>query len=217
RQRRVLLSYLPSPAIDRMLDEDEAGRGRKAEAAVLFSDLRGFTSLSERVDPIELVEWMDAFFSRATATVLDELGMVDKLIGDAVLAVFGIPEALENPAERAVRCAFRLDETLQQLVRERPIGGVAAIRMGIGVHYGPLVAGSIGSDARRTFTVFGDTVNTASRLEGMTKTLGRDLIISEPVYEQLSETLRERFEPLGRHDIRGRTDGLFLYGCALRG
>lgn len=212
KQREVLLTYLPSPSIDKLLGESGAGQGKKVEAAVLFSDLRGFTEISERVSPESLVTWIDDFFSRTTRVILDELGMVDKLIGDAVLAVFGVPDWLDDPCIRAVNAAERMRAVLDDLNRERPLGPGIVMRMGIGIHFGPLVAGTVGSSARRTYTVFGDTVNAASRIEGLTKSMGQEILISQPVYERLNADRQSEFSDLGEHVLRGRSSGLRLYG-----
>lgn len=211
RQREVLLTYLPSPSIDKLLGGDGEGRGRKVEAAVLFSDLRGFTSRSEIVEPEELVAWIDEFFSRSTRVILDELGMVDKLIGDAVLAVFGVPDWLDAPCERAVRAAQRMLGVIEDLNRERPLPG-GPMKMGIGIHFGPLIAGTVGSSARRTYTVFGDTVNAASRVEGLTKDLGCTILITDAVRERLPPALADDFTFVEERVLRGRTRATALFG-----
>ena len=190
---------------------EEVERARKVEAAVLFSDLRGFTSRSEIVEPEELVAWIDEFFSRSTRVILDELGMVDKLIGDAVLAVFGVPDWLDAPCERAVRAAQRMLGVIDDLNRERPLPG-GPMKMGVGIHFGSLIAGTVGSSARRTYTVFGDTVNAASRVEGLTKDLGCAILITDPVRERLPAALVGEFPFVDERVLRGRTHATRLYG-----
>ncbi len=222
REQERLVAYLPVAG----LGHGEAGeaseflealdRPQKADAVVLFADLRAFTTYSESLSPEDLVRWVDAFFSRMSACILAERGMVDKLIGDAVLAVFGVLPELPNACENAVRCAEAMQAELERLNDEAPIAPGARMRMGIGLHYGPLVAGSVGSKARRTYTVFGDTVNTASRLEGLTRELSAEVLISDAVLEHLPPELADRFEDCGPRPIRGRQETLQVHRLATR-
>lgn len=211
RERSVLESYLPSSAADVLMASGAAG-GQKAEAAVLFSDLRGFTAMSESLDPAELIAWIDEFFGRMSQAILDEQGMVDKLIGDAVLAIFGVPQPLDNPCERALRAALGMQVALRQLNIDRPGRHGLVVKQGIGIHFGELVAGTVGSQARRTYTVFGDTVNTASRIESLCKEYGVELLISGEVYERLAPHHQSWFTFLGDKTMRGRNAATRLYG-----
>ena len=211
RERSVLESYLPSTAADVLMASGATG-GQKAEAAVLFSDLRGFTAMSESLDPAELIAWIDEFFGRMSHAILREQGMVDKLIGDAVLAIFGVPQPLDNPCESALRAALAMQQALRQLNVDRPSKSGVVVRQGIGIHFGELVAGTVGSQARRTYTVFGDTVNTASRIESLCKEYGVELLISGEVYDRLSAAHQSWFVPLGDKTMRGRQSQTRLYG-----
>ena len=191
--------------IDAMLGEaGRAGfRGRDAQAAVLFSDLRGFTALAEGLDPEKLVLVLNRYFGHMTRCVEHYGGRIDKFIGDAVMAIF-LPEDDALPhAERAVRAALFMQAELARFNRFLP-EGVPPLAAGIGVNSGSLVAGIIGSPQKRSFTVLGDTVNTASRLEGMTKQLNAPILVSSAVAAELTG-LQDRLVPLGRYRPHGRS------------
>ncbi|MDF1565945.1 MAG: adenylate/guanylate cyclase domain-containing protein [Deltaproteobacteria bacterium] len=223
RERESLMAYLPVSGLEqhevgqRSTLLDALAQPRKTEAAVLFADLRAFTTYSETLPPEVLVRWVDAFFTRMSARVLAEQGMVDKLIGDAVLAVFGALPELPDPCANAVRCAEGLLAELEVLNDELPLAEGVRMRMGVGIHFGTLVAGSVGTDARRTYTVFGDTVNTASRLEGLTRELEADLLVSGEVLSRLPPDLAARFESCGARSIRGRQESIELHGMVAAG
>ncbi|MDK2125275.1 adenylate/guanylate cyclase domain-containing protein [Parachitinimonas caeni] len=159
----------------------ESGRmpdlgGEAAEVTVLFADLRDFTTISEKLAPNEVVEMLNAYFERVCEPILKEGGSVDKFIGDAVMAEFGAPLPLPDHARRALRAALRMREIaieFQQWMDERfPRHDLPLFRIGIGIHTGTAVLGNIGSTQKADYTAVGDTVNIASRLEGLTKVLG---------------------------------------------
>jgi adenylate cyclase len=136
---------------------------------VLFSDIRDYTTLTEGLRPEEVVDILNEWFEEATRAIHKYGGVVDKFIGDAVMALFGIPEARPDAAADAVRAALEMRDSLATLnMRNRALGG-KEIRIGIGIDCGEAVVGYIGSHLRQSYTAIGDTVNTASRLESMTK------------------------------------------------
>jgi class 3 adenylate cyclase len=203
KERETLISYLPSRAVDTILANQGAVRGQRMQAAVLFTDLRNFTTLSEQVDPATLVAWIDRFFARMSDLILHEEGMIDKLIGDAILAVFGVPDAQPDACEKALRAAERMQQELRQMNHDDPLTPGVTVEMGIGIHYGMVIAGTVGR-AQRTFTVFGDTVNTASRLEGKTKELGCPLLVSAAFAAQLAPASQAALTPLGPIELKGK-------------
>ena len=149
---------------------------------VLFADIRNFTSMSESLNPHEVVEMLNAYFSRVCEPILAQGGTVDKFIGDAVMAVFGSPALQADHARRALRAALAMAEKAREfrawMEKRFPNRGLSDFRIGIGVHTGEAVVGNIGSPQRFEFTAIGDTVNTASRLEGLTKELGWTIVAS---------------------------------------
>jgi class 3 adenylate cyclase len=152
--------------------------GSNKRAAVLFSDLRGFTRYSENLAPERLVEELNAYLHDMVAEIRAEGGVVDKYIGDAIMAVFGVPRETPGDAARAVRAAARMRAALVRHNAERAERGLTPLAHGVGVHYGPMVAGNIGTAERMQYTVIGDVVNLASRLESATKEHAVDVLIS---------------------------------------
>ncbi|GAB6038813.1 hypothetical protein JCM15519_33720 [Fundidesulfovibrio butyratiphilus] len=184
RIRRLFGKYVSEEALEHILrsrDEPRLG-GDGAQITVLFSDIRNFTTLSETLTPVEVVELLNAYFGRACEAVQQHGGMVDKFIGDAIMGVFGTPYVSADHARNAVLAALELravaEEFQQWVVRRFPQLGPSSFRIGVGIHTGEAIVGNIGSPRRMEFTAIGDTVNTASRLEGLTKQLGCVVVAS---------------------------------------
>ena len=211
-ERAALEAYLPIKATRVLMEDTLIGRGQRLDGVVLFADLRSFSTYCERVEPQHLVRWMDRFFTRMTEVILDEGGMVDKQMGDAVLAVFGVPSPLENAEHHALRAGARMLTALRKLDRELRLERGQPVQMGVGIHRGPLMAGTVGSLLRKTYTVFGDTVNVASRIESQTKGSEFPLQISGDALEALPQELRDACVPLGLHELRGITSAVELHG-----
>ncbi|MEQ8837733.1 MAG: adenylate/guanylate cyclase domain-containing protein [Lacipirellulaceae bacterium] len=153
--------------------------GERQSVAVLFSDLRGFTSYAESLDPEDIVEQLNAYMSVMVDTITVHKGIVDKFMGDGIMAVFGAPVPSEDDADQAILCALAMMRAIDEHNRLRENRGLPKLRHGIGVHYGPVIAGNVGTAQRAAYTVIGDTVNLASRLEGATKKFDVDLLVSE--------------------------------------
>ncbi|MCC6656829.1 MAG: adenylate/guanylate cyclase domain-containing protein, partial [Rhodocyclaceae bacterium] len=185
RLRQLFGRYVSDQVVDALLrsgSRPELG-GQSQTVTVLFSDIRNFTTLSERLDAKEVVEMLNTYFERACAPLLAEGGSIDKFIGDAVMVEFGSPLPVPDHALRAVRAALALRDVAAEFagwMRQRfPDRDLPPFAVGIGLHSGEAVVGNIGSSSRMEFTAIGDTVNLASRLEGMTKQLGCAILISE--------------------------------------
>jgi class 3 adenylate cyclase len=208
RARQKLGAYVSVEVAERALDHDEVRLGgERQDVAVLFSDLRGFTSYSETLDPEELVRQLNAYLSVMVDVIAAEGGVVDKYIGDAIMAVFGAPAQREDDAARAIRAAAAMNEALVAHNAARARKDLPPLRQGVGVHYGPVVAGNVGTKARAAYTVIGDTVNLASRLESSTKEQGVTTLFSEaaikaagdeaPAVREVTElTVRGREQPV---------------------
>lgn len=199
----VVSRFLGRSAVElAMREAGQAGfRGQREELAVLFADLRGFTSAAEGLSPVELVDALNQILSRMAACVEAMGGLVDKFVGDAVMALFGADEqSAEKAASDAVRAALLMQAELERLNRHS--SKLGPLQMGVGVHFGPAVLGLIGSAQHRSYTALGGTVNMASRMEGMTKPLGASVLISSKVAQRLEKdgfVLR----PLGRYAPKG--------------
>jgi adenylate cyclase len=161
--------------------------GERREVSILFQDIRGFTSLSERLDPAALLKLLNQFFTEVVAAVEAEGGVVKQFVGDGVMALFGAPQAYPDHAARAVRAALgivRRLATLNQALREQ---GAAPIEIGVGIHTGMVVAGLIGPDQRVEYGVVGDPVNLANRVETLTKDLQATVLVSREIANRLGQ------------------------------
>jgi adenylate cyclase len=185
--------------------------GEIVNATVLFLDVRGFTALSEGRDPRWVVRLLNRLFDTVTRTIEAHDGLVNKFIGDAVLAVFGAPIAITNHSIKTTEAAFDLLKNLEKLNAELRVEGEPLLKVGIGVHTGKVLAGRIGGQGRMEYTVIGDAVNVASRLESITKEMGVSLLISQPVWDGLNSELQSKFQSLGKVSIRGRTEAVTIY------
>jgi adenylate cyclase len=204
---QLLRRYLSPQAVERvMLDNPEVALslgGRLATVTMLAADLRGFTSMSEKLSPDQVVSQLNAYHGTMLAEVRKHGGVLDKFIGDGTLVIFGLPlgpveAAADCGASAAVACARDMLAALDRHNAERAKDGHGPLRMGIGLHTGPVIAGNIGAAGHRLeFTVIGDAVNTASRLEGLTKEAGTPLLISSETVARLADSkgLRE-LEPM---------------------
>jgi adenylate cyclase len=188
--KNTLERYVSKPLAQQILlhrDELKLG-GDEKEVTILFCDLRGFTALSERLTPAETVALLNDHFTRMIAMVVKHEGMVDKLMGDSVMALFGAPLAIGDEPMRAVQCALDMQHALSELNQERLNSGLPPLAMGIGINTGPVVAGNIGSAMRMEYTVIGDSVNIASRIQGIAG--AGEVLISAATMEKI----RDRFK-----------------------
>ncbi len=184
--------------------------GVEKEITVLFSDIRGFTTLSEATQPAELVALLNEYFTLMADEIMRHQGVVDKYIGDAVMAFWGAPLENTEQAHHAVLAARGMMEQLKKFNAKLAASGKHPIDIGIGIYTGPAIAGNIGSRERFNYTVIGDTVNIASRLEGLNKEYKTNIIIGETTKRKLPNTIPVR--ELGTTLVKGRTAPLAIYG-----
>ncbi|MCB1049333.1 MAG: adenylate/guanylate cyclase domain-containing protein, partial [Acidobacteria bacterium] len=183
--------------------------GEERVASVLFSDLRGFTSLSEGMAPPKLLDLLNAYFTEISSCVEARHGLIDKYIGDAMMALFGVPIARENHAQLAVESALEMIRKLGPF-NQRHFPSGSGLAMGIGINSGRVVAGNMGSEHRLNYTVIGDEVNLASRLEGLTKYYRVPLLISGATAEQI-EPVHFSLRFLDRVRVKGKQDAISLF------
>lgn len=185
--------------------------GERREVSVLFSDVRNFTTISERLEPEQVVEFLNAYLTAMADVILDQQGCIDKYIGDAILALWGnvAPVPPEEAAVKAVRAALGMKAKVEEL---RPVWvaqGFPHIEIGIGVNTGPAVVGNIGSPRKMEFGVIGDSINVASRLEGLTKSYGGAILISERTRELIGDQFECTF--LEAVKVKGREKPVAIY------
>ena len=221
RAREHLGAYLPRAVAEAALSETHLGLdGKRLDVAVLFSDLRGFTSYGEQLPPEQLVAELNAYLDAMMGTIADHGGIIDKFIGDSIMAVFGVPSPAPDDAARAIRAAHAMQTTLAEHNRHREALGRPPLKQGIGVHHGPVAAGNIGNRSRLQFTVIGDTVNIASRLEAHTKEAGTTILISEAAVEsarRIDDPALPKLRFLRRVRLPGHRAELGVYGVEDQG
>jgi adenylate cyclase len=214
RLRMIFSRYVSADVVHEILENREglALHGRRRHITVLFSDIRGFTSISEQINPEQVVAFLSEYLAQATQIIFRHRGTVDKFIGDAIMALFGAPKSYGDDALRAVQAGLEMVALVESLGPQwTPILG-RPLKVGIGINSGEAVVGSIGSEVRADFTAIGDAVNLASRLEGLTKELDTPLILSEYTAAELGDRLP--LKPLGRVRVAGREAPLLIYTVA---
>lgn len=212
RQRTMLSRYF-SPSVVGEISEgnEDLEHGRKQQVTILFSDIRNFTAMSETMAPEEMAELLTDYRERMVQTVFDNDGTVDKFIGDAVMATFGTPRPSDEPkrdARNAYACAVAMEKALAEFNEHHGFEGEKAWRFGIGLHCGQVFVGTIGRKTTLEYTVIGDAVNTASRIEALCKEYHATLLLSADVMNQLDAQGLER---IGEIAIRGKTAPLIVY------
>lgn len=204
-------SYLSGDLLSQLIANPDSLKlgGEKKELTILFSDIRGFTTLSESMSPEKLIEILNRYFTPMTQSVLDYGGMLDKYIGDAVMAFFNAPVDVKNHADAACYSALSMIEKLDKLNEVFMGEGLHPIRIGIGLNTAEVIVGNIGSDAKKDYTVIGDGVNLASRVEGLTKNYTVQILITEFTVARLVDSFIYReIEPV---KVKGKEEAVVLY------
>jgi len=212
QQARSMFSrYLHPGIVKKMMKNPAVSQlgGERAEVTVLFSDIRGFTSLSERLPPEEVVSLLNHYLTVMTEVVFQHEGTVDKFDGDMIMAFFGAPQPQSDHAERAILTALGMREKLASLQDQWRETTQADLRIGIGIHTGQVLVGNVGSPKRMDYTIIGDTVNTASRLQDLTKEYDASILLSGRTYSRVKHM--GRFRSLGSIPVRGRQQPVDLY------
>jgi len=209
---RSILGKVVSPTVaKRILESGGMLGGDTVEATILFTDLRDYTALSEKVTPQQLVTMLNEYFNLVNRIVEKNGGFVNKFIGDAVMAIYGL-DTLEGSCDAAFATALEVQAALVGLNESFVARGLPAIENGIGIHHGTVIAGVIGAEERVEFTVIGDTVNTAARLESLTKSLSSFAAVSNVVFDRIPATRRGKLSPVGEHQLKGKAEKTLVYG-----
>jgi adenylate cyclase len=219
RARNNLSRYFSPNIVELLAAQDEPlGPGRRETVAVLFADIVAFTRMAEDMAPENVLALLREFHTRMTAEIFASGGTVDQYMGDGMIAVFGATEASPNDAASALNCAEMMLEALERWNREREGKGDARIDIGIGVNYGPVVLGDVGSEHSMSFTAIGDTVNTAARLQTLTRSLDTPLVVGDSVVRAIQALSTDvaaerigRLEDRGEHHLRGRTSAVRIW------
>ncbi len=219
RARNNLSRYFSPNIVELLAAQDEPlGAGRRETVAVLFADIVAFTRMAELMAPEDVLAMLREFHTRMTERIFVSGGTVDQYMGDGIIAVFGATAASPNDAASALNCAEMMLETLERWNQEREDEGDARLDIGIGLNYGSVVLGDVGSEYGMSFTAIGDTVNTAARLQTLTRSLKTQLVVSDAVVRAIQALSPEvaaerigRLEDLGEHRLRGRASPVRIW------
>ncbi|MGE0744209.1 MAG: adenylate/guanylate cyclase domain-containing protein [Rhodospirillales bacterium] len=219
RARANLSRYFSPNIVALLAERDEPfGAVRRQTVAAMFVDIVGFTQMAETMAPEAVVTMLRQFHDRMTGQIFACSGTVEKYIGDAIFAVWGLPDARDEDAADALRCADKMLVALESWNAERTAAGDPALAIGVGLHCGPAVIGDVGSDHGLSFTVIGDTVNTASRLQSLTRTFGTPLVVSDALVAALRPqapgpvaAVLAGLEDRGEQILRGRSSAVRVW------
>ncbi len=209
QMKETFTRYHTKELAEKMMTNTAKLGGERKEVSVLFMDIRDFTPLTESMEPEKVVEMLNEYLTRMVALIRTYGGVVDKYIGDAIMALWGVPEESPDDASHAVRCCLEIREELARFNALRAARGEVPLRVGMGLNRGKVIAGNIGSPKKMEYTVIGDTVNVASRLESATKDYGTDLLISRAVYEKVYR--RFIIEPCPNARVKGKTQEVEIF------
>jgi adenylate cyclase len=210
RKRDNLQRFLPGPVARRLLNEGEASlQPVQREVTVLFVDIRDFTTLSEALAPREVLMFLDDFFGHIGKIVKGRDGIVNKFLGDGMLAFWGVPERDAEHAKKAVMAVLDLRKEVADFNADRGRRGLEPIRIGMGVHSGIVAAGMLGGADQHEYTVIGDAVNVASRVEGLTKSYRVDALVSEATWKLVGGAFRGG--RVGEDKVKGRQETVVVY------
>ncbi|WP_322561009.1 adenylate/guanylate cyclase domain-containing protein [Rhodoferax sp.] len=203
-------TYVPPELVDEMVRDPDSYtmQATSRELTVMFCDMRGFTRMSESMEPIQLQSMLTDIFSRITTVIRANKGTIDKYMGDCVMAFWGAPVEAVDHAALAVKCAVEIEQMLQTLNTEYRVRGLPEIGVGIGINTGLMCVGDMGSDMRRSYTVIGDAVNLGSRLEGLTKIYGVSIIVNETTRALIPEF---SWQELDKVRVKGKEQSVSIW------
>ena len=208
---RAFKKYMPSDLVKILVDTNQEAKigGDEKNLAIMFTDIEGFTTISETMTPSELTQHLSIYFDEMEKVISKYHGTIDKYIGDAIMGFWGAPVDIDQPIIKAVQCALAMQEKLTQLNEKWEKEGKAVLKTRIGVHYGKTLVGNIGSPNRMNYTIIGDTVNVASRLEGINKNYGTNIMVSEEVYTMIQDQFT--LEYIDQIELKGKTESTKIY------
>ena len=218
RIRQIFQKYVPKDVIERFFSSPEKMLvGDNRTLAILFSDIRSFTTISEGMAPDDLVNSLNRYFSGQVDIIYNRKGVVDKYIGDAIMAFWGAPEKHDDDALQSVLSGLDMIDALAGFNKNQRGLGKSEFHIGVGINFGEVTVGNIGSERKMDYTVIGDAVNLASRMEGLTKTYHAELLVTESVYEEVQKTAAGgnspalHFRLLDTVAVKGKTKGVKIY------
>lgn len=200
----LFIKYVPEPIVVKALSENKENirEGEQLEVALLFCDIRRFTTMAEQLSPKDVVHFLNEYYSMMSDVIKQHNGVINQFVGDEIFVSFGAPIPIENPEISSVRCAQEMVKKLKEINNELSDTVNDEIVIGIGINYGPIIAGNLGSDDRLSYSITGDAVNTAKRIESLTQNLPNSILISQKIYEKTKDIIKTK--PLGAVQIKGK-------------
>ncbi|MBF0290173.1 MAG: transporter substrate-binding domain-containing protein [SAR324 cluster bacterium] len=213
---KTFQKFVPEQFLQRIstegMEDIGLGNAETTSLTILFSDIRAFTTFSEKLSPKDLLDFLNSYFKKMNQSIHDNHGFIDKYIGDAIMALFDNPEGTEHEeALNAIQAAVAMQQSIQVFNQERQHQQIPPIEIGIGIHSGPVIVGTVGSEERLDSTVIGDTVNLASRLEGVTKLYGAGIIISAETFSLLKNEEQFQWRELDRIRVKGKKEPMGIF------
>lgn len=218
--KKIFSNYVTERVVNELIKDPSMAKlgGERRDVTVLFSDIRGFTALSEKIQPENVIELLNEYFAAMTEVIFKWEGTLDKFIGDAIMVFWGAPLPQPDHAERAVRCAIEMSQKLKELCKKWSYENKPTINIGIGINTGEVLVGNIGVEGKKMdYTVIGDHVNLASRLEGLNKEFNSEIIISEFTFQRIDNLIKKGvfnsviFKELGEIRVKGREKTVRIY------
>ena len=209
RVKELFGRYVATQVSDRIVKGEIALGGESRHVSILFSDIRGFTSMSEEMPPAQVVSFLNDYFSEMVEAVFEQGGVLDKFMGDGLMAVFGSMSDMPDHPRRAVLTALRMKSLLGKINGNRAMHGDPPISIGIGVHTADVIVGNIGSRRRLEYTVIGDGVNTCSRVQALNKEFGTTILITESTWESVKDEFECRAMP--DKELRGKARAMKFF------
>ena len=213
QQRALFRKFATDEVVDDLMAEGFALGGKYVQATAMFSDIRSFTTIAEAQSPAETITLLNNYFGYVMEAIASEGGIVNQMVGDGLMAIFGAPRPRADHSERAVRAALKMIRRIEDFNQAQTAAGKRTIKIGIGIASGLVIAGYTGTEMRATYTCVGDTVNLAARLEAHTKVVGEPILIDETTRADLGDALR--VQPQGEVQLKGKTQSVQVYSIPL--
>ena len=209
QQRELIKKFATAEVAEDLQESGFSLGGKFLDATAMFSDIRGFTTIAESQPPSDTIELLNTYYTLMFEAISVHSGVVNQMVGDGLMAIFGAPLPLENKEEQAVRAAMEMIEMIELFNFDQVAQGKLPIKIGIGIATGPVIAGYTGTQRRATYTCVGDTVNLAARLEAHTKVAGKAILIDETTRMALSSSIQ--IESQGEVQLKGKTQVVKIY------
>lgn len=207
----IFVKYVPESIVKKALSDttEDIKEGVELEVALIFCDIRRFTSIAEKLSPTQVVRILNTYYSRMAEVINMHNGVITQFTGDEIFATFGAPNPIKDPEISSVYCAIQMIKKLEEINSDLNDILPEKITVGIGINYGPIIAGNLGSDDRLTYAITGDAVNTAKRIESLTSDLSNSILINESIYEKTKDLVSTK--PWGEVNVKGKEKKIMVY------